>query len=279
MTDMSSTDSASRIWSRMTARLDESVPDWEQRIEGYGQVRASRERAAGRIWTNDEVFRGLLLSLLSSNTDWDKVERIKADLGPLFGDYSLTRYAESKPEDVTTRIVPWFLERRAGGPTLKARLVDLIDTSRTLIQRASPHGGNVDTYLGSLFEKLDRDPKQLAVALGRSGSPDKLRGFGIPLAAEALRNIGYDLAKPDRHVNRAAGCFGWVEFRKWPDRSARRAPADATPKELLAVMTAVERTAHELEEPVSRFDNALWILCAKGGAWLTNDELVELAKV
>src|SRR5439155_14304541 len=108
------------------------------------------------------------------------------------------------------------------------------------------------------------DSKLLARVIGDAGDY-KLPGFGIPLAAEALKNIGYDVAKPDRHINRAVGCFGMVEFRRWHDRSGWETPPQPTVAELMRVMRAMEELSREVRQSVTFVDNAVWLLCARSG--------------
>ncbi len=45
------------LWSNIEARLDLGPVRWRGRIEEFGQVRAVEDRSAGRIWSDDEVFR------------------------------------------------------------------------------------------------------------------------------------------------------------------------------------------------------------------------------
>ena len=45
----------------------------------------------------------------------------------------------------------------------------------------------------------------------------------------------------------------------------------------MAVMTAAERIATEADRPVVLVDNAIWMLCARSGLYLTNPELAEMA--
>ena len=59
-------------WSRITSRLDAGLPDWRSRIDGYGQVAAVEARERGDEWSDDQVFQGVLLSVLSNNTVWER---------------------------------------------------------------------------------------------------------------------------------------------------------------------------------------------------------------
>ena len=92
------------------------------------------------------------------------------------------------------------------------------------------------------------------------------------LAAEALKNLGFDVAKPDRHVKRAVASFGLVPARNWSgsDRTVPKTPN-------LAVMEAVERIAIAIRKHVVFVDNAIWMLGARSELWLTNGELAKVA--
>jgi thermostable 8-oxoguanine DNA glycosylase len=99
--------------------------------------------------------------------------------------------------------------------------------------------------------------------------------MGLAIAAEALKNIGFDVAKPDRHINRAVGSFKFVSFSKWPDRSERK-PPQCSEKDLIEVMRAMDRFATSVGVRVSFLDNAIWLLCCKSGLYLSNQQLSKL---
>ena len=132
-------------------------------------------------------------------------------------------------------------------------------------------------YLENLLKERGGDPIGLAVTLGgkRFGLVHKLPGFGIALAAEFLKNVGYDVAKPDRHVNRALGCFGWVSFKKWSDRNGTQAP-EAKEEELIAVMREVARCAQSVSQSACFVDNVIWVLCARSCLYASNEELMTI---
>ena len=267
--------SQSALWQRIEGHLDSSYPSWRRRVESFGQMAAVKSRATGRTWSDDEVFRALLLAVLSTNTDWSKVERVQGELADLFSGFSLDSYAERRPGEIGERVVPWFLERKAGSVSLERNLVDFIGTARKLAAHRRTHG-SAESYFTSLVRRSGGDPKRAALHLGRQGEY-KLPAFGVALAAEALKNLGFDVAKPDRHLGRAMGSFGLARFERWPGRSGRASPPLTSRASLMAVMTAAERIATEAARPVVLVDNAIWMLCARSGLYLTNPELAEMA--
>ena len=264
------------LWQSIESRLESSLEGWRSRLDGLDQVAAVEARQAGRAWSDDEIFKGLLLAVLSTNTDWSKIERIQSDLADLFSGFSLKSYAELPACEIGERILPWFLERRAGSVSLERDLVNLIDAARLLFEHSCAHG-TAESYFTSLLQQLDGDPKQAALRLGSPGK-HKLPALGVALAAEALKNLGFDVAKPDRHVKRAVASFGLVPCANWPDRNGRAAPSFSSRNSLLAVMGAVQDIAAAAGTPVVMVDNAIWLLCAKSGLYLSNPELAGMAR-
>ena len=200
------------LWQSIESRLESSLQGWRSRLDGLDQVAAVEARQGGRAWSDDEIFKGLLLAVLSNNTDWSKIERIQSDLADLFSGFSLKSYAALLPCKISDRILPWFLERKAGSVTLERDLVNLIGAARLLLEHSCAHG-TAESYFTTLVQKFDGDPKQAAFHLGSPGHY-KLPAFGVALAAEALKNLGFDVAKPDRHVKRAVASFGLVPWRE-----------------------------------------------------------------
>ena len=262
------------LWNSIRDRLDRSLPSWTERIESLGQVAALERRQNNNRWSDDEVFKALLLAVLSNNTDWSKVERIIPELRNQFSDYSLKKYAETTEHDVAERYLPWFQVRRAGSMTLRRALTDLAKTARLLRDWSLAHG-SAEHYFLNLVNSLDGDPKRTALELGRTGSRKKLPGLGVPLAAESLRNMGFDLGKPDRHLCRAVGSFGFVQFRKWPQRSGTK-PPQSSPTEMLTVMVTIEFLADAIGVKTTFLDNAIWLLCSQSGLHMSNATLESL---
>ncbi len=264
------------LWRKIEACLDLRHVHWRERVEEFGQVQAVKDRSRGRVWSDDQLFEAILLAVLSSNTVWSKVEHVQADLSKLFDNFSLETYASHSDTEIDNRFVPWFKGRKAGSVSLRGGLVNLARAARILLRYSKCHGA-ADDYFTSLMHQCADDPKQAAMRLGGQGEY-KLPSLGVALAAEALKNLGFDVAKPDRHMMRAMGSFGLVRFNRWIHApGGRGSPESPSGKELLEVMTVAERVAEAAERSVVFVDNAIWLLCAKGELYLTNAELAEIA--
>lgn len=262
------------LWRNIEHRLDRDLPHWQDDIKKFGQVKAVEERSQGRAWRDDEVFEALLMAVLSAHTVWSRIESIQPKLKALFSGFGLEAYASRRETDVVELFVPWFQERKAASPWLAQNLVRLIDAAH-ILWKHSRIRGSAESYFTELMEQHDQDPKQVALCLGGSGSKHKLPSIGVPLAAEALKNLGFDVAKPDVHVCRAMNAFGLVAFRQGKNGKLR---CTSKHKQLEA-MKKVEEIAMAARKPVAYVDNAIWMLGAekKSGLHLTNRELTELA--
>ncbi len=266
-----SLETLSLLWEKIESRLDSSYEGWRGRVDGFGQTNAVKRRLAGQEWSDAETFEAILLAVLSSDRDWSKIEGILPDLREVFSEFSLRRYAKLSEHDIG-RINSWFVERRAGSRNLKRDLCNLVHTARRLMEYSRVHG-SAETYFVSLVRQNHNDPKLAALRLGTPGVY-KLPALGVPLAAETLKNLGFDLAKPDRHLKRSVASFGLFDFGSLGKDNHRGPPEDVSD---LDAMEAVQRIAEAADVPVVLVDNAIWLLCAKSGLYLTDPQLAELA--
>lgn len=256
--------------------MDSSLPDWEERIKVGGQPSAVEAREKGYRLSDNQIFEAVVKAVLSNSTDWSKVERVLPELTHLFKDFNLDYYSGLSKSDIDRVFVPWFRERSAGSLTMRRDLTNLIPAAGRLREHCTRFA-SLEGYFSSLLKVADDDCIELARKIGSPQSQHKLPGMGIPIAAEMLKNIGYDVAKPDRHVNRAMGCFGMVCFSKWKDQSVHK-PPEASETEMMEVMRAVARFAKTINVRVSFLDNTIWLLCARSVLYFTNDQLRELVR-
>jgi endonuclease III len=261
------------IWVRLQSRMTKWCATWRDHVsETAVPSETLRKRMAGSVFSDEEVFEALVLAILSNQTDWRTIKNVRHELKDRFDGYDFREYGKRSDEQIEP-LVSWFKERRAGSQTRRNDLRRLRDTAKLLGETNSM----LDLHFIRCIEQHENNPHLAVFALGRE-SGWKLPGFGPALSAEALRNLGYDIAKPDRHVLRAVGQWGLVEFKRWTDKSNRRAPP-ASDLELQLAMDAIRDFAVAVGERVTFTDSVIWTACAKGGAWLTNDELREISCV
>lgn len=263
------------LWAAIKNELETSRLSWRDAIDRLGQVAAVERREAGASWTDGDVLEALTRAVLSNNTDWKKVETVLPELREAFSDFDLEGFAARDEEYVDTTLVPWFKQRRAGSMTMAGSLKGLLRTARVLSAWSRQHG-SAESYFLDVLSAEAGDVKRAAVALGKPSSPKKLPALGVPIAAESLRNLGFDLAKPDRHVCRAVGSFGLVRFHNWPDTSGNRAP-QAGVSEQLQTMAAIAAVAKLVGERCTFVDNAVWLLCSRTGLGMSNASLASLS--
>ena len=264
------------LWRQLTDRLSNWRPDWRVLAGPPKLGTASAGTFRHGTLSNQVIFEAFAVALLSGNTRWDRIERIRDDLAQAFAGFDLLRYSLIPDREIDQILVPWFREHRAGSPALRTGLCRLRATAHRL---SSYPGGKTSAhaFLLDAGSASDGSPEDLAVVLARS--PEwKLPGFGIALAAEALRILGLDLCKPDRHILRALGSWSLIEFAHWNERGAFTPPR-ANPSELRRTMFEVRAIAEANDVSVSYANSVIWMAGAVSGAHLTNAEFREIGTV
>ncbi len=263
------------LWASIHEGLNAWDRTWPAKIEALDQLSRVQDRRRGKTFSDEEIFEGIVKAVLSNATDWSGIQQILPELSLRFGGFDIAWYSHLTKTYIANDLVPWFRSHGAGAQYLERNLNFLVRTASKLADRKAQYG-NLENYLSGLLKSLGGDAINLAKALGAS-STHKLDGLGIPIAAEALKNIGYDVGKPDRHINRAFGCFGLQTFGNWQDRSGTKAPI-ATRTELLSVMGTLGEFADNLKVEATLVDNAIWLLCAYSGAYLSNEKLSHIQR-
>jgi endonuclease III len=210
--------------------------DYEAVIRGFGQVRASEERAKGRTFTLREHVRGLILAQLSNQRPWkpiaDKLDQIAA----VFADYDPAKLADADPDDLTSGLRRLHCGNRAD----KHQMASLASNVATF-KRIEAKCGSMDAFVSS-----DR-PDRIARVLSEPG-PYKLHYVGPALACEYLKNVGFRASKPDVHVRRILS-------------RERLSYANGHPSEWEAY-AIIETLANQAGRNPAYLDNLLWMFCA-----------------
>ena len=260
---------ARQLWSALTNRLSCWRPDWEDAITAEKAPQAPTAYRFAQM-SEEAVFKAFAIAAISGNTRWDRIASIEHDLDHPFQGFSPGRFAALPDREISEHIVPWFRQRRAGSARLPSVLSRLKDTARIL---GCDEARTSTAFLSEVLLEAHHSPEQAAVLIG-TPSTYKLPGFGIALAAEALRLLGLDVCKPDRHVLRAIASWRIVRFNKWPE--GQFAAPDARPEESLATMLAVRRIATMNAVSVSYATSVIWLAGAVSGARLSNEDLARI---
>lgn len=267
------------LWTKIVTSLGRgpNPPEinwnWRERVVGLDQLSKATKRIDGILFSDADVFEALLKSVLSNSTDWSRVKRIEEELSDLFFGFSLDAYAQADSHYVDNKLIPRFRSVKAGSMTLAADLKRLTDAARLLSNHAKK-SGSADHFFDCVIGEANGDLIHAVELLGTPASQYKIPGMGIPLAAETMKNLGYEVAKPDRHICRAVACWQLVSFRdkQWSARGDFGAP-QSKPSELIETMQTIESLAIANSLTPSFVDQAIWLLCAKSGCHVTNEEL------
>lgn len=210
-------------------------------------------REQGYSFSLSDHIRAMVYAMISSGIAWERVEpgiciatgRI-LPLDNLFHQYDINYLLECSPDDLAEGIQELGYASRYTKVQMKA----LLETNIGKLQRWEKDCGSIDAYYHQFVEK-DPSLKMLVHRLADSSSEDKMAQLGIALAAEYLRNVGYDLAKPDRHLKRILGSkgLGCSEREEVPDNE---------------VFDIVSELAAGMGKKKAEVDYILWSACAKG---------------
>lgn len=213
----------------------------------------AQRRRNGATFTLVDHLRAMVYSMLSAGITWERVESgIDLTTGRLlpideaFHDYDPNYLVYCDPAALRDRIRALHC---ASQYTMK-QMTALLDVNLPKLKAWEQKCGSIDAYYQSYIEN-DPTLKSLVSALALQDSPDKQGQMGEALVAEYLKNVGYDLAKPDRHICRILGrnYLGCSELETLPAYEA---------------IDFVAEIALALNRPAAEVDYILWSYCANG---------------
>jgi hypothetical protein len=161
----------------------------------YGKVNKKRERGE-RLELKDHV-RGMIYSMMSSQTEWARIEEKQKDLDDIFEHYDPMRLKDKNPIELTERIK----SVKCGSINTKDQMKALKPNIEQL-QKIEKQYDNIEAFYSKI--KSEFSYNELVSMLSSKGDY-KLEQMGIPLVSEYLRNMGHDIPKPDRHTKRILG--------------------------------------------------------------------------
>lgn len=210
-------------------------------------------RDRGEAFSLTDHIRGMVYSMLSSGISWKQVEggvdestgRIIA-LDEILYNYEPEMLLSADPSDLRDKIKA---HNWASQSTFK-QMTGLINTNIQKLIGFQKESGNIDSYYQRFIEE-DPTFRSLITNLSKAGSEDKLTEMGEALTAEYLRNVGYDISKPDRHICRILGSnhLGCSESETVP---------------VFEAMEIVHQIALLCDKRTAEVDYILWSYCANG---------------
>lgn len=206
---------------------------------------ATNRRKAGDVFSLSDHVRAMVYSMLSAERGWARVEENKANIDKIFCDFDSEQLLSAEPESLAEAV----RGISCGNRLLKSHMQSLRGNIEKLKSFES-QSGSIDEYYQTLI-KGDTSLKNLVKALSNYQSKDKLSGLGAALVSEYLRNVGYDLPKPDRHITRILAC----------NRLACSAKEKVSEFEAFDIIAML---AKETGRTNAEVDYILWSFCAKG---------------
>lgn len=210
-------------------------------------------RKQGGTFSIEDHIRAMVYSMLSSGISWQRVEGgIDNDTGKIilideiFHQYSVEKLMQFSPEELRDKIK----ELHCASLQTLAQMKALLKANIPKLLAIEEQHGSIDNFYQH-FINADPSLNTLVLVLSEKNSKYNLSQMGEALTAEYLRNVGYDISKPDRHIRRILGSkyLGCSEFEIVP---------------IYEAFDIVAEIAAELGKPVAKVDYILWSYCANG---------------
>lgn len=218
----------------------------------YIKSQINKRSMDGTFSLSDHI-RAMVYSMLSSGTVWNRISR-KADtetayinpVDKIFYNYNPEELLTCSPEQLRDELKQLHC---ASQYTLKQMNALISDNIPKLITIEKEYG-TIDNYYRE-FIQSDESLVTLVKTLSETTSKDKMTQMEIPLVCEYLRNVGYDIPKPDRHICRILGSE-ILSFSSSKKVSAFQA------------FDIISKIAKLLSKPVAEVDYILWSYCSTG---------------
>lgn len=230
--------------------------DWENQKKKLWENtfcrRQIKRRSQGESFSVEDHIRAMVYSMLSGGIVWDRVandidEKTKriTSIDKIFRQYDIEFLLQCEP----AALVKGIKERKCASFRTRNQMEALIGQNISKLLKWEREYGSVDAFYQTYTEK-DSSLKSLIQTLSGPGD-NKLRELGVALAAEYLKNVGYIVAKPDRHIRRILG-------KKVLGCSDRDCAQEYEAIDLVAGI------AELTGKSAAQVDYILWSYCAKG---------------
>lgn len=210
-------------------------------------------RINNEMFTIENHIQAMVYSMLSAGITWQRIEsgidittgRIKP-IDEIFFNYNPDVLLNCNPEKLKNELKNIHC---ASQYTLK-QMKALINVNINKLIEIEKHYGSIDDFYQQYIHK-DKTLKTLVQVLSDMQSKNKFMQMGEALTSEYLRNVGYDIPKPDRHIRRILGSnhLGCSANEIVPG---------------FEVFDIVSELADKMKKSVAEVDYILWSYCANG---------------
>lgn len=211
------------------------------------------KRKKGGSFDISDHIRAMVYSMLSSGISWDRVEHyIDEESGRItlidkaFNDYDIDYILNTSPEIFAKAIKKLHCASQATMKQMEA----LVNVNVRKLLDFEKQNGSIDCY----YEKFITEGCNMTCLvrqLSANDSKDKLSQMGVALVCEYLKNVGYDIAKPDRHIRRILG-------------SKALSCSEKETANIYESIDIVAKIAAAMDKPAAEVDYILWAYCASG---------------
>ena len=206
------------------------------------------------VFSLEDHIRAMVYAMLSATIPWDRVEK-NVDLqtgriicmDEIFCNYEAEQLLKCAPDELGSAIQ----KRGCAGLSTWKQMEALITVNIPKLAAMEKEYGSIDAYYQKYIE-MDGTLKTLITAFSASGGKDKMVQLDVPLVCEYLRNVGYDLPKPDTHICRILG-KDYLAF------------SSGQPVPQFEALDLVVKMAKLTGKANAEVDCILWLYCAAGG--------------
>lgn len=211
-------------------------------------------RKNGQSFTIEEHVQALVYAMLSSQREWDSIEKNIDKINEIFHNFDVFYLKKADPEELINKMTGIA----CGNISIKSQMEALRPNIEQL-EKIANENGSIDNYYNKYTESID-DKWELVTKLSDSKSNYKLKEMGMALVCEYLKNIGIDVAKPDRHVCRIINYIGWSTIN--PEiKGPKKDYSETEQKEAFYICNKI---AEQYNITNIEVDAVLWTYCANG---------------
>ena len=160
------------------------------------------KRKGGGMFSLRDHIRAMVYSMLSYGTVWDRISSdTESETGyissvdEIFCNYEPEKLLKCSPEQLRDKLK----EIRCASQYTRKQMEALISVNIPKLMEFKKSYGGIDTYYHELIQSTGT-MLPLIKNLSDSASEDKMSQMDVALVCEYLKNVGYDVAKPDRHI-------------------------------------------------------------------------------